>query len=82
MYYLYILKCSDNSFYTGITNDLKKRMIAHGQGKGSKYVRSRLPFKLVYTEKIKTKSLALKKELEVKKLRREEKEELVKQARK
>jgi putative endonuclease len=66
MYYLYILKCADNSLYTGITNDLKKRINAHEKGNGSKYVRSRLPFKVVYTEKVGTKSKALKREHQIK----------------
>jgi len=66
MYHLYILLCSDKSLYTGITNDLGKRMAAHREGKGSKYVRSRLPFKLIYTEEHSDKSSAAKREMEIK----------------
>ncbi len=66
MYYLYILKCSDNSLYTGITKDLKLRFSSHRNGTGSKYVRSRLPFKHVYTEKFKNQSAALKREFQIK----------------
>ena len=73
MYYLYVLSCSDKSLYTGITNNLAKRMKIHRLGKGSKYVFAHLPFKLVYTEIFQSKSKALKRELEIKKWKREEK---------
>ncbi len=73
MYYLYILLCSDNTLYTGITNDLEKRLETHLLGKGSKYVRSRLPFENIYTENFETKSEALKREIEIKGWSREEK---------
>jgi putative endonuclease len=73
MYYLYILLCNDNSLYTGITNNIKSRLEMHREGKGSKYVRSRLPFKHIYTEELESKSEALKKEIEIKKMSREEK---------
>ena len=78
MYFLYILECNDNSLYTGITNDLKNRLVTHQSGKGSKYVRSRLPFKLVYKEEFETKSDALKREIVIKRLTKEEKQALVK----
>lgn len=66
MYYLYILKCGDSSLYTGITNDIEKRLTAHRIGKGSKYVRSHLPFQLIYQEKYDTKEEACKREFEIK----------------
>ncbi len=66
MFYVYILLCSDNSLYTGITKNIKQRLSQHRNGKGSKYVRSRLPVKLVYKEKCETKSKALKREAEIK----------------
>ena len=66
IYYLYILVCSDGSLYTGITNNLIKRFNSHKMGIGSKYVKSRLPFKQVYLEEHATKSSALKRELEIK----------------
>ena len=50
MYYTYILQCSDNTFYTGWTVDLEKRVNKHNKGKASKYTRGRLPVKLVYFE--------------------------------
>ena len=73
MYFLYILECNDKSLYTGITNDLDKRLSTHLNGKGSKYVRSRLPFELKYTEEFETKSEALKREIFIKSLNRDQK---------
>jgi len=66
MYYVYILLCSDKSLYTGITNDVEKRLVSHRSGKGSKYVRSRLPVELIYKEKSTDKSSAAKREMEIK----------------
>ncbi len=66
MWYIYILLCSDNSLYTGSTNDLDKRFINHTNGKGGKYTRSHKPLKIVHTEEFKTKSEALKREIEIK----------------
>jgi len=72
-YILYILKCNDGTFYTGITNDLQNRLKTHRAGKGSKYVRARLPVKLVYQESGYDKSTAAKREYEVKRWSRREK---------
>jgi putative endonuclease len=66
-YYFYILQCRDKSLYCGITKDLKNREALHNAGKGSSYVRSRGGGKIVYTEKYKTLSQALHREIEVKK---------------
>ncbi len=77
MFFVYILRCRDGSLYTGITNDLKKRMVAHSNGKGSRYVRSRLPFRLVHSESFETKSLAMRRENEIKMMKREEKAMLI-----
>ena len=77
MYSLYILLCSDKSLYTGITNNIENRMKVHGSGKGSKYVRAHMPFELVYEEKFETKSEALKREIEIKKMPRDEKLKLI-----
>ena len=71
------MECNDQSLYTGITNDLKKRIIAHNSGKGAKYTKARLPVKLVYKESCKTKSDSLKREFEIKKLKRMEKLNLI-----
>ncbi|MBN1374193.1 GIY-YIG nuclease family protein [Candidatus Dojkabacteria bacterium] len=77
MYTIYILKCADRTLYTGIAKDLPARLATHKSGKGSKYVASRLPFRLVYTEKAKDRSTASKRELEIKQLSKQEKELLV-----
>jgi predicted GIY-YIG superfamily endonuclease len=72
-----MLRCSDGSLYTGITNDLDKRLKAHAAGRASRYTRSRLPVTLAYTEPRRTKSAALKREAAIKRLRRAEKDRLV-----
>ena len=71
------MECNDQSLYTGITNDLEKRIIVHNLGKGAKYTKARLPVKLVYKESCKTKSDSLKREFEIKKLKRMEKLNLI-----
>lgn len=76
-YYVYILRCGDDSLYTGITNNLEKRLAAHTAGKGAKYTRGRGPFQLVYTKTYNTKSDALKDEIRIKALTREDKEKLI-----
>ena len=70
---LYILRCGDGSLYTGITTDVEKRLEAHRSGKGAKYTRGRGPLELVYSEDCGDHSAALKRELEIKALPREEK---------
>ena len=75
---VYMLLCSDNTIYTGITNDLKKRFDNHISGKGAKYLRGRKPLEIVYTENFKNRSMATKREIEIKKLNRREKEILIK----
>lgn len=75
---LYILRCGDGTLYTGITTDVQARFQAHCSGKGAKYTRGRGPLTLVYQEKCESHSLALKRELEIKALPREQKELLSK----
>ncbi len=77
VFYIYILKCSDGTFYTGYTHSLDHRVIQHNEGKGAKYTRGRLPVTLVYFEKYETKSEAMKREYQIKQLSREEKMKLV-----
>ena len=67
------LKCKDESLYTGITNDLVNRLIAHETGKGAKYTKGRGPFTLMYQENYETRSLASKQEIYIKSLNRTEK---------
>lgn len=76
-HYVYILQCGDGTLYTGYTNDLQKRIEKHENGEGAKYTRGRGPFQLVYTENFSTKSLAMKREYEIKKLTRSEKLALI-----
>jgi len=75
---VYILKCFDDTLYTGITNDIDKRLIAHNNGTASKYTRSRLPVKLIYSEKKRKRSTASRREAEIKGLSRSEKLDLIK----
>jgi putative endonuclease len=78
MYLVYILECADGSLYTGITNDLEKRLIAHNSGKnGARYTRGRRPVRLVYSEGCKDRGDALKREAVLKKLSRAEKLRLI-----
>lgn len=67
---VYILRCSDDTLYTGITNDLEARIAAHEAGTGAKYTKGRAPFDLFYTEICENRSVASKRELEIKKLSR------------
>ena len=72
-YYLYILRCGDGSLYTGITTDVERRLAVHRSGRGAKYTRGRGPLTVVYREECGDKSAALRRELAVKALTREEK---------
>ena len=76
-WYLYILRCKDNTLYTGITTDVEKRLEAHRSGKGAKYTRGRAPLELVYRETCGSHGDALKREFAVKRLSREQKTELI-----
>lgn len=76
-WFTYLLRCADDSLYTGITNDLDRRLKKHNAGTASRYTRSRLPVTLVYQEKQETRSDALKRELAIKRLSRTEKELLI-----
>ena len=78
IWYVYMVRCNDGTLYTGITNDLEKRIEAHNSGKdGARYTRSRRPVKLVYSEEAGTKSAAAKLEYKIKKMTREKKMKLV-----
>ena len=73
MFYVYVLRCKDGSFYTGYTNDLEKRLRMHDDGKASKYTRSRLPVKIVAQWSFDSKSKAMRHEIMFKSLPRKEK---------
>ena len=74
---VYILRCGDGTFYTGITNDIGKRIESHSSGHGSKYTRSRLPVELVYQEQANNRSEATRRELEIKGLSRKDKMKII-----
>ncbi|MBK5245016.1 MAG: GIY-YIG nuclease family protein [Eubacteriaceae bacterium] len=74
---VYIVKCSDDTLYTGWTRNIEVRLIAHNSGRGSKYTRARLPVILMYWEILETKSDALKREAAIKKLTRKQKLKLI-----
>lgn len=69
-YFVYILRCADDTLYTGWTNDPEKRLEAHNSGHGAKYTRSRTPVEMVYCEELESKGEALSRELAIKKLKR------------
>jgi putative endonuclease len=73
----YILCCSDDTFYTGITNDLEKRLAAHNSGTAARYTRGRGPVELVFAESCADKSAALKREMKIKSLSRTKKLALI-----
>lgn len=76
-WYVYMLRCGDGTLYTGITDDVQRRLETHRMGKGAKYTRGRGPLELVYTEELPNKSAALKREIEIKKLSRQKKLNLI-----
>ena len=78
-YFVYIVRCKDNTLYTGFTTDVPKRLHAHNAGKGAKYTRSRRPVTLVYTEECSSKAEALRREAAIKRLPRGKKQLLVQQ---
>jgi putative endonuclease len=76
-WWIYIVECADHTYYTGITPDINKRVEKHNLGTGAKYTKFREPVELVYYEKQLNRSLATKREIQIKKLTRKQKEELV-----
>jgi len=74
---VYVLRCGDGSLYTGITNHLARRLAAHRAGTASRYTRSRRPVRLVYQERRRTRSAALRREAAIKRLPRAAKLELL-----
>jgi putative endonuclease len=69
-WFVYVVRCGDGSLYTGISNDVEARVAAHNEGRGARYTRSRRPVTLVYTERRRSRSTALKRELAIKALPR------------
>ncbi len=79
-WYVYILRCGDGTLYTGITDNIPRRLAVHRSGKGAKYTRGRGPLELAYTEEVPDKSAALRREYQIKRLTRQEKERLIRRA--
>jgi len=79
--FIYIIKCKDDSLYTGWTNDLEARIKAHNEGRGAKYTKGRGPVELLYTEEFDTKEEAMKREFALKKLTKAKKMRLIQQKR-
>jgi putative endonuclease len=79
-WHVYILKCKDKSLYTGITTDLGRRIKEHLEGKGGGYTRAHRPEKIIYSEKLRTRSAALKREAQIKRMKRRDKFELIGEA--
>ena len=79
-WWVYMLRCKDNSLYTGYTDDVDRRLAVHNAGRGAKYTRSRLPVELAWREEQPDKSAALRREAAVKRLTRKEKLALVEAA--
>ena len=77
MNYVYILECEDGTYYTGYTNDLKKRFEAHKTGSGAKYTRSHKPVRIAYYEEFEEKNEALSREWHIKRMSHGEKEKLI-----
>ncbi len=73
MWCVYLLRCADGTLYAGITNDLPRRLAAHARGRGARYTRGRGPFAVVRCERVATRSLALRREHQIKRLRRRDK---------
>ena len=77
MYFVYLIRCKDRTIYTGVTTDVRRRFKEHALGEGGDYTRSRGVKKILYTEKYKNRSNALKREAEIKGWRREKKLSLI-----
>jgi putative endonuclease len=77
MHYVYVVRCADDTLYTGYTTDVQRRVAEHDAGEGAKYTRGRTPVELVHVEGHETRSAALQREHELKALDREEKERVV-----
>ena len=76
-FYCYIVECADGTYYTGWTVDPEKRVVVHNKGRGARYTRTRGPVKLVYVEELPDRNSAMKRELAIKKMKREGKMKLV-----
>ncbi|MFD1586682.1 GIY-YIG nuclease family protein [Halorientalis brevis] len=76
-HYVYVLRCADDTLYTGYTTDVERRVAEHDAGEGAKYTRGRTPVECIHVESYETKSAAMSREYEIKQLSRAEKERVV-----
>jgi len=76
-HYVYVLRCADDTLYTGYTTDVKRRVAEHDAGDGAKYTRGRTPVELIHVETFASRSAAMSREHEIKSLSRAEKERLI-----
>ena len=76
-WFVYVLECNDGTFYTGITDNINKRLVVHNSGKGAKYTRGRTPVILKFVQKVSARGEALRREVQIKKMTRNEKKELM-----
>jgi putative endonuclease len=76
-YYCYIVECADGTYYTGWTVDPQNRVSVHNKGRGARYTRTRGPVKLVYVEELPDQKSAMKREIAIKKMKREKKMRLI-----
>lgn len=79
-HWVYVVECSDGTFYTGYTTDVARRVAEHDAGDGAKYTRGRTPIELVHTERFESKSAAMSREYEIKQFSRAAKERLVEES--
>ena len=76
-YYVYILQCADGTFYTGVTNNIEKRIARHNAGHGARYTRGRLPVRLAYFEELNDIKVAMSREAGIRRLSRMDKRRLI-----
>jgi len=74
---VYIVRCADSSLYTGIARNVQERINLHNTGRGAKYTRSRRPVELVYSESVDNRAAALRREMAIKRLERDDKQKLI-----
>lgn len=77
MWFVYLVKCQDDSFYCGLTNDVDRRLKMHNSGQGAKYTKIRRPVTLIYSEQFETRLEAMRREIKIKTFTREAKEKLI-----
>jgi putative endonuclease len=81
MWFVYVIRCADQSFYTGVTTDAERRIDEHNDGSGARYTRARGPVELVYLERVKDRGSALRREHEIKRMTAAGKRAMVESAR-